>query len=128
MSDPQTVRWGVHKTARIATKVSSAINSTPGAELLAIGSRSLDRANQWAQQHGASQSYASYQEVLEDDRVDAVYIPLPPSMHYEWTLKACRESLCFRGILDNSKTIAEPLYRRTSHKNAAFECIRKRSL
>ena len=69
MSDPQTVRWGVLGTARIATKVSSAINSTPGAELLAIGSRSLDRANQWAQQHGASQSYASYQEVLEDDRV-----------------------------------------------------------
>jgi predicted dehydrogenase len=110
MSDPRTVRWGVLGTARIATKVSSAINSTPGAELLAIGSRSLDRANQWAQQHGASQSYASYQEVLEDDRVDAVYIPLPPSMHYEWTLKAAEHGkhiLCEKPLAVSANQAAE---------------------
>jgi predicted dehydrogenase len=82
------VNWGVLSTARIATKVSAAIREANGAELLAVGSRSKPRAAAWAAEHHASRIYGSYINVLEDDDVDAVYIPLPPSMHKEWTIKA----------------------------------------
>ena len=88
MTDSKVVRWGVLGTARIATKVRQAIDATPGAELLAIASRSQERASEWAREQGAKQSYGNYQALLDDDRVDAIYIPLPPSLHHEWTLKA----------------------------------------
>jgi len=84
------VRWGVLGTARIATKVAAGINATPGAELTAIASRSLEKAQAWAGEHGASESYGSYQQLLEEADVDAIYIPLPPAYHAEWTLK-CAE-------------------------------------
>ena len=84
----QEVRFGVLGTARIATKVGQAIRDAGGAELVAIGSRSLDSAQTWASEHGAVRAYGSYEEVLSDAALEAVYIPLPPSMHREWVIKA----------------------------------------
>jgi predicted dehydrogenase len=85
------VRWGVLSTARIASTVSAAIRQADGATLLAIGSRSTSRAAAWAAEHHASRIYGSYLELIEDDDVEAVYIPLPPSMHKEWTIKAAEQ-------------------------------------
>jgi len=99
------VHWGVLSTARIATKVSAAIRAAKGAELLAVGSRSKPRAAAWAAEHHASRIYGSYIEVLEDDDVDAVYIPLPPSMHKEWTIKAAERGkhvLCEKPLAMNA--------------------------
>ena len=87
----QTIRWGVIGTARIATRVGAAIRSADGAELRAIASRTDDKAAAWAEEHGASRHYGSYQAVLDDPEIDAVYIPLPPSMHREWTVKAAEQ-------------------------------------
>jgi len=84
----QSVGWGILGTARIATRVGAAINRAEHSTLQAIGSRNADRAADWANEHGAMRSYDSYEAVLDDPQVDAVYIPLPPSMHHEWTLKA----------------------------------------
>lgn len=84
----QAVGWGILGTARIATKVAAAINSAEDSNLRAIGSRDATRAAEWAAEHGAQVSYDSYDAVLDDPQVDAVYIPLPPSMHHEWALKA----------------------------------------
>jgi predicted dehydrogenase len=84
----QTVGWGILGTARIATKVGAAINAAEHSTLQAIGSRNANRAAEWANEHGALRSYDSYEAVLDDPQVDAVYIPLPPAMHHEWTLKA----------------------------------------
>lgn len=82
------VRWGIIGTARIARKVAVAIHDTPGAELVSVASRSVDRAAAWATEHGALRSVGSYDSLLADDEIDAVYIPLPPSLHAEWTIKA----------------------------------------
>lgn len=110
MSTNEFVHWGVLSTARIATKVSAAIQAAPRAELLAIGSRSKPRAAAWAAEHGASRIFGSYIEVLEDDDIDAVYIPLPPSMHKEWTIKAAERGkhvLCEKPLALNADEARE---------------------
>lgn len=89
MNQPVTpVKWGILGTAKIATKVSKAIHAAEGAELVAVASRSLDRAREWGTAHGVPRAYGSYEELLSDPELDAIYIPLPPSLHAEWTIKA----------------------------------------
>ena len=83
-----SVKWGVMGTADIATKVGAAIDRASNAELIAVASRSQDRADAWANDHGVERSYGSYDALLEDSDIEAVYIPLPPSMHCEWTIKS----------------------------------------
>ena len=90
------IRWGILGTARIATKVAQAIAAVDGAEVVAVASRSSERAQAWAKTHGVSRSYGEYGALLNDD-LDAIYIPLPPSMHAEWTIrcaKARKHVLC----------------------------------
>ena len=91
MSASHTVRWGVLSTARIATeKVIPGIRRAPNCEVLAIASRDADRATAVAARLGIPRPYASYEELLADPDVDAVYIPLPNHLHAEWTLAAAR--------------------------------------
>lgn len=85
------LRWGIIGTARIAAKVADAIHNAHGAELLAVASRDRTRAAAWASQHRVPVSYGSYEELLDDSAIDAVYIPLPPSMHCEWTIRAAEK-------------------------------------
>ena len=91
MSQTETVRWGILSTARIATKIAEAIGASDGAEVSAIASRSLERAEFWAREHGVPRTCADYQALLDDDQLDAIYVPLPPSMHAEWTIR-CAEA------------------------------------
>lgn len=89
MTQQQAIRWGILGTARIATRVvGGAIAAAGGSELAAMASRSADRAAAWAAEHGAARSYGSYEALLDDPQIDAVYIPLPPSLHAEWTVRA----------------------------------------
>ena len=73
----KTIRWGVLGTARIAEKVGKAIQAAQGSTLDAIASRSIDKAESWAKQYGVPKSYGTYEALLEDDAIDALYIPLP---------------------------------------------------
>jgi predicted dehydrogenase len=82
------VRWGVLSTARIATRVGAAIRRAEGAELSAVASRSPEKATAWATEHRAARSYGTYEALLDDPEIDVVYIPLPPSLHAQWTIKA----------------------------------------
>lgn len=89
MKAGQVVRWGVLGCADIAIRrLIPAMKATPGNEVVAISSRDLSRAQAAATQLDISRAYGSYADVLLDDRVDAVYIPLPNSLHAEWTVKA----------------------------------------
>ena len=106
----RVVRWGVMGTAAIARKVSQAIRRTPGAGLVAIASRSSERAAAWAAEHGAQKSYGDYQSLLEDNDLDAIYIPLPPSMHAEWTIRAAEHGkhvLCEKPLALNARQAEE---------------------
>ena len=98
------IRWGVLSTARIATKVCQAMHDAHGAEPVAVASRDLDRARRWAAEHGVGRALGSYEELLADPEVDAVYIGLPPSMHAEWTIRAARAGkhvLCEKPLAAN---------------------------
>ena len=101
----QPTRWGILSTAGIATKVARAINLSSNAELIAIASRTEDRANEWGQKHNVPITYGTYDELLADPSLDAVYIPLPPSMHAEWTIRAAEHGkhvLCEKPLSVNS--------------------------
>lgn len=104
----QKVRWGILSTARIADKVSRAIHLAENAELAAIASRTEKRANRWASEHHVDRAYGNYDALLEDAEIDAVYIPLPPSMHAEWTIKAAEHGkhvLCEKPLAANAEEV-----------------------
>ncbi len=84
----RSIRWGVLGAARITAKVAPAITEASGCELSAIAARNVDRAQEWAKTYGASTVHGSYDALLDDPNIDAVYIPLPPHLHHEWTIKA----------------------------------------
>ena len=86
------LRFGVLSTANIGrNQVNPAIRASGNAELLAVASRDSARASDFATQGGIPRHYGSYEALLDDPEVDAVYIPLPNSMHREWTIRAAEK-------------------------------------
>jgi len=83
------VRWGVLSSAKIGLeKVIPAMQKGEYCEITAIASQNLERGKAAAAQLGIPQAYGSYEELLADDNIDAVYIPLPNHLHVPWTKKA----------------------------------------
>ena len=106
----RVIRWGILGTARIARKVAAAIRSTENAELAAVASRSAERAAAWAGEHSVERSFGSYEELLRDARIDAVYVPLPPAMHAEWSIRAAQAGkhvLCEKPLAMNAAEATE---------------------
>lgn len=85
-----TLGWGILSTAWIAEYLISAINAAPRSELIAVASRTTTTAQRFAAEHGVPKSYGNYQSMLDDPEIDVVYIPLPNSLHCEWSVKAAR--------------------------------------
>ena len=99
------VKWGILSTANIGKKVGKAINHANNAELVAIASRTEERATSWAKEHNIPIAYGSYDELISDPTIDVIYIPLPPSMHAEWTIKAAEQGkhvLCEKPLSANA--------------------------
>ena len=86
MTEP--VRWGILSTARINRRVLPAMAASPLVELAAVASRDLRRGQKYAGEHAIPRAYGSYEELLHDDEVEAVYIPLPNGLHVEWSVRA----------------------------------------
>jgi predicted dehydrogenase len=85
------LRWGILSTANIAQeKVIPGIRKGDRCRIVAIASRDGDRAAAVARRHGIPRSFGSYEALLADPEVDAVYIPLPNHLHAEWTIAAAR--------------------------------------
>jgi predicted dehydrogenase len=85
----QAVRWGVLSTAQIATeKVIPGMRRAARAEVVAIASRDAATASSAARALGIPVAHASYEALLADPGIDAVYIPLPNHLHAEWTIRA----------------------------------------
>jgi predicted dehydrogenase len=83
------IRWGVIGVAKIATaKVIPAMQQGEFSEIVAIGSRDLSRAQEAAASLGIPKARGSYEELLADPEIDAIYNPLPNHMHVPWTLRA----------------------------------------
>lgn len=85
------VRWGIISTARIAeTAFIPALRETDRGELVAVASRSQESADAFAKTHEIPQTFDSYEEMLASDAIDAIYNPLPNTLHAEWTIAAAR--------------------------------------
>lgn len=88
------IRFGILGCADIARKLSRAITIAPNATLYAVGSRSIDKAAKFAAANGfppSAKVYGSYDAVLDDPDVDAVYVPLPTSLHLRWAVLAAEK-------------------------------------
>ena len=82
------LRLGLLSTARINQAILDGAARTDRVEIAAVASRELSRAREYAHKHGIERAHGSYEELLADPEVDAVYIPLPNRLHHEWTLRA----------------------------------------
>jgi xylose dehydrogenase (NAD/NADP) len=80
-----SLRWGILSTANITNKL---LDSGHDQQFVAVGSRDLGRAQAFASEHGLARAHGSYEELLADPEVDAIYNPLPNSLHVEWSIKA----------------------------------------
>src|ERR1039457_7150878 len=105
---PTKLRWGVLSTANIGLKkVLPAMLQGQYTSLVAIASRDLAKAQEAAAALGIPTAYGSYEELLADPNIDAVYIPLPNHLHVPWTTKAAeagKHVLCEKPL---SLTVAE---------------------
>jgi predicted dehydrogenase len=75
-------------TADINRRVLPGATQSSRVELLAVGSRDQSRADEFAHEWGIERAYGSYEALLEDPDVEAVYIPLPNTLHAEWSIRA----------------------------------------
>lgn len=83
-----TLRWGLLGTAHVNRRVIPAIRANRRSSLVAVGSREAARAEAYARQWSIPRGHGSYDALLADPEVDAVYIGLPNALHAEWTLAA----------------------------------------
>lgn len=85
------LRWGIISTAGIAKQwLIPALQASPYAEVIAIASRNIEKAQAFAQENNITQAYGSYDELLADVNVDAIYNPLPNNLHVSISLEAIK--------------------------------------
>ena len=111
------VKWAIMSTANINRKVIPAARASPKVELVGVASRDQARADDYAKTWEIKRAYGSYDALLADPDVEAVYISLPNSMHCEWAIKA----------LEAGKHVLceKPLSRHASEVEAAFDAARR---
>src|SRR4051794_18952122 len=99
------VRWGVLGAANIAVwKVIPAMQQSERCEITALASRDMQKAQRLATELGIPKAYGSYEDLIADSDIEAVYIPLPNHLHVPWTVKAAQAGkhvLCEKPIALN---------------------------
>ncbi len=105
------VRWGIIGCAGIAKRsVIPGIQQSETGEVAAIASRGLDKAKITAEELNIPKAYGSYEELLADPEIDAVYIPLPNHLHKEWTIRAAeagKHVLCEKPLAMDAREAEE---------------------
>jgi D-xylose 1-dehydrogenase (NADP+, D-xylono-1,5-lactone-forming) len=114
------VKWGIVSTADINRKVIPGAHASPKVELVAVASRDQARADEYAKTWEIERAYGSYEALLADPEIEAVYISLPNTMHCDWSVKA----------LEAGKHVLceKPLSRHTDEVEAAFDAAARTSL
>ena len=114
------VRWGILGTGGITRALLKGASRTDAVEIVAVGSRTAERADAYAAEHGIGRTHASYEALLADPDVEAVYISLPNSLHHPWTMRA----------LEAGKHVLceKPYSRRPADVASAFEAAERARL
>ena len=107
------LRFGILSTAKINLKFLAGVRESSEVEVVAVASRSRETAEHYAREHAIDRAHGSYEGLLADPDVEAVYIPLPNSLHIEWTIRA----------LEAGKHVLceKPLSRRADEVISAFD-------
>jgi predicted dehydrogenase len=111
------VKWGILSTADINRKVIPGMHASDKAELVAVASRDQSRADEYAREWEIERAYGSYDALLEDADVEAVYISLPNTLHCEWSIRAVeagKHVLC-----------EKPMSRHVDEVEAAFDAAER---
>jgi predicted dehydrogenase len=107
------LEWGVLGAANIAIKkVIPAMKNSQWCEVTALASRDLQKAKRFALELGILRAYGSYDELLADPQIEAVYIPLPNHLHVPWSIKAAeagKHVLCEKPLALNAREAAQLL-------------------
>ena len=99
-----TLRWGIIGTGNIASRFAGQVPTSPTNAVVAVGSRSIESANAFADKYDITNRHGSYDDLLADAEVDAVYIATPHPMHVEWAIKAAeagKHVLCEKPLAIN---------------------------
>jgi predicted dehydrogenase len=111
------VTWGIVSTADINRLVIPGAHASPKVDLAAVASRDAARAETYAREWGIGRAYGSYEELLADPAIEAVYISVPNNLHVEWSIRA----------LEAGKHVLceKPLSRRAADVEAAFDAAER---
>jgi D-xylose 1-dehydrogenase (NADP+, D-xylono-1,5-lactone-forming) len=111
------VKWGIISTADINRKVIPGAHASPKVDLVGVASRDQARANAYAKEWEIPRAYGSYEALLADEEIEAVYISLPNTMHCDWSINAIeagKHVLC-----------EKPMSRHTAEVEAAFDAAER---
>lgn len=117
----KNVRWAIAGTGNIANKFANAVKNADGAELVAVASRKLENAKEFAEKYDIEKTFGSYQELAEFDGIDAVYVALPHKYHAEYSMLFMRNGknvLSEKPVTVNEKQFKE--VRRVAEENNVF--------
>lgn len=112
--------WGIMGTGNIARQFAACMAGSRRGRIVAVGSRSGESAERFASSFSIPTAYPSYEQLLRDRQVQAVYISVPNSMHHEWTLRS----------LDAGKHVLceKPFALNADQAKEMFDCARKAGL
>lgn len=116
----EPIRWGLLSTALINEAILRGAAESDRAEVVAVASRDSSRAQTYAREHGIPKAHGTYEALLDDVDVDAIYVSLPNSLHAEWAtraLEAGKHVLC-----------EKPFSRRAADVEAAFDVAERNGL
>ncbi len=121
-----STRWAILGPGRIARGFASDLALVPDTELVAVGSRSADRARAFAQEFGVGSAYGSYEELVEDPRVDVVYIASPHALHLEHArlaFEAGKHVLCEKPLTLTTAEAEQMIALATAHDRFLMEAM-----
>src|ERR1035437_1138752 len=125
------IKWGILGTGRIAHVFATALRDTGNSELYAVGSRSIENAHEFASDYGVPAYYGSYEELVNDPEVDAIYVATPHHLHLENTLLALNHGkhvLCEKPLGVNQREVNMLIQKATENKLFLMEALWSRFL
>ena len=117
-----TLRVGLLSTANINLALLGGARAAEGVEVVAVASRSPERAEAYAAEHSIGRAHGSYEALLGDPDVDAVYVPLPNSLHVPWSIRALeagKHVLCEKPLTRHPRLRGGGLRRRRARRPCA---------
>jgi predicted dehydrogenase len=126
------IRFGVLGTARVVPYgLLAPVKETQGVEVSGVGSRTPQRAEEFATRHGIQHGFGSYEALLESEDIDAVYVALPPALHYDWArraIEAGKHVLCEKPLAENAQLAHELTLFAGQHGRVLVEAMHVRYL